>query len=710
MPSYRIYELAKKNKISSKELLDICLELGFEAKSHMSVLDSEQVKKVLKVLDKKESNGKKKSKWEEEKKINIRKVLDRELDREEKEGRLRRRVTKRKDRSTVNEKGKNVKVLDKKSGKQKVERESKIRPDIKKVIELPEGVSAKQLSERINIPSNEIIQTLFNMGEVISINLPLGKDLIEFLSHEYNFKYRFIDFEERLDDVYKDNEKDVVIRPPIVTVMGHVDHGKTTLLDVIRKTKVAVNEVGGITQQIGAYQVEYNSRKITFIDTPGHEAFTTMRARGAKVTDIAVIVIAADDGIMPQTVEAIDHAREAKVPIIIAINKIDLPGADPSKVKKGLTEYNLVPEEWGGDTICVEISAKNKINIEELLEMILLVADLNEIKGNPNTEGSGVIIESRLDKGMGPIGTVIVRRGTIRVGDFFVTGNSWGRVRSIKNEEGKVLKEASLSEPVEILGFPTVPKAGDKFFVVRNERVSKELINKRNYEEKLSRISTARRPITLEDLSDLSKEDEIKSLKIVLKADSNGSLDAVEQALNKIKENKVKINLIHKAVGAISESDILLASASNAIVVGFGVVPTPNAKSLAKKEGIDIRTYNIIYNLIDDIKLAFKGLLEPKIERFEKGKLEVREIFKIPKVGAVAGCYVLEGEVARGDILRVISDGRIIYESKIATIHRFKDDVKKVSTGFECGVRIENFQDVNKGDILEIFEEKEVKE
>ena len=556
------------------------------------------------------------------------------------------------------------------------------------------------------MPSHEIIELLFNMGEVVNINQSLSRDLIEFLSQEYNFKYHIVGFDDRLDEVYEDAEEELKPRPPIVTVMGHVDHGKTTLLDVIRETNVAISEHGGITQRIGAYQVEYKNRKITFIDTPGHEAFTSIRARGARVTDIAVIVIAANDGIMPQTVEAINHAKEAGVPIISAINKIDLPDADPEKIKKGLTEYDLVPEEWGGDTICIEISAKKKINLEEFLEMILLVADLNEIKGNPDSMGTGIIIESRLDKSMGPAGTVIVKRGKITVGDSFITGNSFGRVRSIRDEYGNSIKEAILSQPVEITGFPSVPKAGDKLFVVKDEKSAKELLQRKEYERKMMKIADSRRTLTLEKLSELSKENELIKLKIILKADSQGSLDALVKSLDDIKEEKVKIEIIHKAIGAITESDIMLAVASNAIVIGFGVSLTRSAEQLYKKEGVEVRTYDIIYKLIDDITLAFKGLLKPEVKKVSKGKAEVRETFKLPKVGVIAGSYILEGEVERGNLVNVIRDGNVIFEGKIATLHRFKEDVKKVTSGYECGIRIENFQDINIGDMLEFFEEK----
>jgi translation initiation factor IF-2 len=652
--------------------------------------------------------------WDEEKRFNIKQVLDRVLDKEEREGRVKPSAKVSPAKRTPSKKGQlhdNLFVSEDGSEPKVSKEKTTSRTEIKKNIEFPEGISVKQLSERINVASGEILQSLFNMGDMVTINQPLDKDTIEILSQEYNFKYSIIGFEESIDEEeFNDSEESLVIRPPIVTVMGHVDHGKTTLLDAIRKENVVSSEAGGITQKIGAYQTVFNNRKITFIDTPGHEAFTTMRARGARVTDIAVIVIAADDGIMPQTVEAINHAKQARVPIIVAVNKIDLPNANQEKVKQGLTEYELVPEEWGGDTVFVSISAKNNTNIEGLLEMILLVADMNEIKGNPSAEGIGIIIESKLDKNFGPIGTVLVRRGSIKVGDFFITGNSYGRVRNIKNEYGKNITKAELSQPIEISGFTTVPQAGDKFFIVKNEKVAKDQTSKREYIKKQIRLSEVKKHVTLEDLADLSKENEVKRLKIILKAESNGSLDAVEKSLWDAGEETVKIDIIHKGVGAITDSDILLASASDAIVMGFGVIANAKAKALAKEEKIEIRTYDIIYKLIDDIKLAFRGMLEPKYEEKVKGNIEVREIFKVTKMGNIAGCYVLDGEAERGDSVRIIRDGSVIYTSKIDTLHRFKDDVKKVSAGYECGIRIENYQDVSKGDLFEVFEQKEIKQ
>ena len=657
------------------------------------------------VDEKKEDPGtkhKKKMGWEEEKKINIQSVLSKELDREEKDGRLKARFLQKKRADT----GKARKKTGTKE-KQTLEEARKKRPEIKKTVEIPEGVTVKQLSERVNIPSNEIITILFNMGEIITLNDTLSKDLIEYLSNEYEFKYRMIGFEEKMEEVYQDAPEDLIERAPIVTVMGHVDHGKTTLLDSIRETEVADSEAGGITQHIGAYQVNYNDRKITFIDTPGHEAFTSIRARGARVTDIAIIVVAADDGIMPQTIEAIDHAKDAGVPIIVAINKIDLPNADPNRIKQSLTEHDLVPEDWGGDTIVVEISAKNKIKLEDLLEMVLLVADMNEIKGNPTAVGMGIIIESRLDKGMGAIGTLIVKRGKIKIGNSFVTGESYGRIRTIKDEAGNTLKEASLSQPVEITGFSSVPKAGDKLFIVKNEKVAKELLARKNYEKKISQIEESKTIVTLENLAEVSREKELKKLKIILKAESGGSVDAVEKSLGNIQHDDIKIEIIHKGIGAITDSNVMLGAAANAIVIGFGVVPTAKALALNKKEKIDLRTYRIIYKLIDDIKLAFEGLLEPETIIIEKGKADVREVFKVSKIGQVAGCYITEGSVERSDMARVTRDGVIINEGKIGTLRRFKDDAKTVASGYECGIRLENFQDIKKDDILEFFEVKQ---
>jgi translation initiation factor IF-2 len=700
-----VKESSRKKAVKEKEKAAKMTSPKTKAKSEVKVKKAEKkdevkVEKETKAAEEESRQTKAKLDWEEVKRLSIKSVIDKELDKEEKEGRIRARLIQKR-KAAPARKVKTTRTLKEEGAGQK--EKVKKRPEIKKVIEISEGITIKELSEKISIPSNEMIKLLFDMGENININQSLSKDLIEYLSHEYSFKYHIIGFEEKLDEVYKDDEKDLKPRPPIVTVMGHVDHGKTTLLDAIRETSVAVSEVGGITQKIGAYQVDYKKKKITFIDTPGHEAFTSIRARGARVTDIAVVVVAADDGIMPQTVEAIDHAKDAGVPIIIAINKVDLPNANPDKVKQGLTEHNLVPEEWGGDTVCVEISAKKKTNLDELLEMILLVTDLNEIKGSPESEGAGIIIESRLDKGLGPVGTVVVKRGNIKVGDSFITGSSLGRIRSIRDENGKNIRKAVLSQPVEVTGFSSAPKAGDKLFIVKNEKAAKELLSRKDYEKKMMMIAESRKSMSLEELFELSKETDIKTLKLILKADSNGSLDAVEKSLNQIEEEKIKLNIIHKAIGAVKESDVMLAAASSAIIIGFGVVPTQKADELCKKEKVEVRTYDVIYKLIDDIKLAFKGMLEPEVKRVDKGKAEVREIFKLPKIGVIAGSYILEGEVERGDKVNVVRDGKVIYEGKVATLHRFKEDVKKVASGYECGIKLDEYQDLIKGDVLEFY-------
>lgn len=700
----KLIEQAKKaekeeEKVAKKKSVKSSRKRDFKEKDAIMESMEESIDIEDEEIPEAQEPAKEKHSWEEEKKISIKSVLSKELDKEEKSGRLKARFlqTKRKDDRKTRQK-------DSKKSKKSLEEAKKKRPGIKKIVELHEGITIKQLSERINIPSNEIINVLFGMGEMLSINHSLTKDIIEVLANEYSFKYRMVGFEEKLEEVYHDADEDLVDRAPIVTVMGHVDHGKTTLLDAFRETEVASSEAGGITQHIGAYQIEYNKKKITFIDTPGHEAFTSIRARGARITDIAVIVVAADDGIMPQTVEAIDHAKDAGVPIIIAINKIDLPNADPEKVKQKLTEYELVPEDWGGDTIVVEISAKKNKNLNDLLEMILLVSEMNELKGNPDAVGTGVIIESRLDKGMGAIGSLIVRRGSIRVGDSFVTGDSYGRIRTIKDEKGKNLKEAVLSQPVRVTGFSSVPKAGDRLFVVKNEKVAKELLAKKDYDKRMIQQGEEKKIITLENLAEVSAEGEMKKLKIILKAESEGSVDAVVKSLSKIETDEIKIEVIHKGIGAIKESDILLASAANAITIGFGVIITSKAKELNEKEKVDVRTYTIIYKLIDDIKLAFEGMLEPETVIIEKGKAEVRELFKVSKIGKIAGSYITEGQVDRGDMARVVRDGSIIHEAKVAALHRFKDDVKSVATGYECGIRLEDFQDIKKDDVLEFFE------
>jgi translation initiation factor IF-2 len=483
--------------------------------------------------------------------------------------------------------------------------------------------------------------------------------------------------------------------------MGHVDHGKTSLLDAIRKANVTASEAGGITQHIGAYQVTINGKKIVFLDTPGHEAFTEMRARGAKVTDVAVLVVAADDGVMPQTIEAINHAKAANIPIIVAINKIDKPNANPDRVKQQLSEYGLIPEDWGGDTVCVPVSAINKKGINTLLEMILLVAEMCELKANPKTNAVGTIIEAKLDKGRGPVATVIVQKGTLYIGDAIVAGTAYGRVRAMIDDKGKRLKEAGPSVPVEVLGLSDVPNAGDLLYTVKDEKLARQIAEKRKEKQKESELKQANQKVTLDKLFQKIQKGEVKELNIIIKGDVQGSVEALIRALEKLSYDKVKVKVIHGAVGSVTESDVMLASASNAIIIGFNVRPEPNAKKIAEKEKVDIRTYRVIYNVIDDIELAMKGMLEPSFREAVIGRAEVRATFKVPGVGIVAGCYVLEGQITRNSLIRVIRDGIIVYEGKLDSLKRFKDDVKEVNEGYECGIGLEKFNDIKEGDILE---------
>ena len=573
-----------------------------------------------------------------------------------------------------------------------------------KDLRVREGSTVKEFAELIKESPSDLIKKLMALGEMITINQPLSPEAISVLAEEFGYKAKIVAPEE---EEYEGEEKDLEGRPPVVTIMGHVDHGKTLLLDAIRKTDVVSTEVGGITQHIGAYQIVYDNKKITFVDTPGHEAFTAMRARGAKITDIAVLVVAADDGVMPQTVEAVDHARAAQVPIIVAINKIDKKGANPDQVKRQLGEIDLVPEEWGGQTVFVSVSAKQRQNLEELLEMILLVAEINGFKATLHGPARGISIEAKLDKGRGPVATVLVQHGVLKVGDAIVSGQTYGKVRALLSDKGDPVSEATPSQPVEVLGFSAVPAAGDEVRVVASEKVAREIAEERALKRRLIERG-APRHISLDDLSERIKEGEIKELKLILKADVQGSIEALDGTLAKIPQNEVKLNILHKGVGGIAETDVMLAAASNAIVIGFNVRPETKAKEMATKEGVDMRMYNVIYKLVEDIEAARTGLLEPVIEEKELGEVEVRATFRIPKVGAIAGCYVKSGEITRDSKVRLVREGVVVYEGKVASLKRFKEDASKVASGYECGVGLENFQDIKVGDILETFIEIKV--
>ena len=557
----------------------------------------------------------------------------------------------------------------------------------------------------------DIIKKLFMIGVAANINQELEPDMIALIAEEYGVKVEEkIEVDEaefeKIEEV--DDPKELVERPPVVTVMGHVDHGKTTLLDSIRHTNVTAQEAGGITQHIGAYQVEYNGKKITFLDTPGHEAFTTMRARGAKVTDIAIIVVAADDGVMPQTVEAINHAKAANVPIIVALNKMDKPEANPDKVKQELMEHNLIPEEWGGDTIFVPISALKGEGLDELMEMVLLVAEMAELKANPNRLARGTVIEAQLDKGRGPVATVLVQNGTLRVGDPIVVGNTYGRVRAMTNDQGRRLKEAGPSTPVEITGLHDVPQAGDQFKVFEDEKKARLISETRAERQKQAELQSRSR-LNLDELFKQIQEGEVKEVNVILKADVQGSVEALRSALEKLDVEGVRVKIIHAGVGAITESDISLAQASNAIVIGFNVRPQPQAKQLAEQEKVDVRLYRVIYDVIDEMEKAMKGMLDPEYQEKVIGTVEVRQIFKVSKVGTIAGSYVREGKITRDSLVRLIRDGVVIHEGKINALKRFKDDVREVPQGYECGITIENFNDIKEGDIIEAYVMEEVK-
>ncbi|HKG11361.1 MAG TPA: translation initiation factor IF-2 [Gaiellaceae bacterium] len=579
-------------------------------------------------------------------------------------------------------------------------------------VTVPSGVTVKDLSAALGIPVAQIIKIMMAAGEMVTITQSLPDEaVIEIggaVEREVHIK-RAADEEEEVE-VYEDSESDLEERPPVVTIMGHVDHGKTTLLDAIRQTSVVETEAGGITQHIGAYQADHDGRKITFLDTPGHEAFTAMRARGAKVTDIAVLVVAADDGVMPQTKESISHARAAEVPIVVAVNKIDLPAANPDRVKSELASEELQPEEWGGSTQYSEVSAKQGQNLDDLLERILLVADAElELKANPHVEASGPIIESRLDIGRGPVATMLVHRGTLKVGDAIVAGDAWGKVRALYNYRGEKIREAGPGDPVEILGFDKPPAAGEHARVVENERAARQSAQTRG--ERLRREQLAqqtRRRMRLEDVFNRLQEGEAQDLNLVLKGDVVGSVEAAVGELEKIEHPEVRVNVIHKGVGGITEGDVMLASASSAMIVGFNVRPNAEARALADREGVEIRTYRVIYQLTEDIEQALVGMLKPTEVEETIGEAEVRALFRVSRLGTIAGCYVTNGVVRRNGQVRVVRDGTVVQESTIADLKRFKDDVREVQEGFECGIRLDGFNDVKEGDVLEVYETRQV--
>ncbi len=573
------------------------------------------------------------------------------------------------------------------------------------VITVPEEITVADLAAMLKRTAAEVVKKLFTLGMMATVNQVIDYDTAEIVATELGAKVKkevVITIEDRIIDDHEDNEEDLLPRSPVVCVMGHVDHGKTSLLDAIKNTSVTETEAGGITQHLGAYRVHINGQDITFLDTPGHAAFTAMRARGAMATDIAILVVAADDGIMPQTIEAINHAKAAGVSIVVAINKMDKPDASPDKIMQQLTEHELIPEEWGGDVICVPVSAKTRMNIDTLLESVLLVAEMKELKANPNRAGKGIVIEARLDKGRGPVATLLVQNGTLKSGDIIVAGTAVGRVRVMTDDKGNKVNEAGPSVPVEITGLAEVPTGGDAFDCVSDERLARELVEQRKTSQKEEAFRSMQK-VTLDNLFDSINEGSLKDLNIIVKADVQGSVEAVRQSLEKLSNEEVRVKVIHGGVGAINGSDVMLANASNALIVGFNVRPDPVAEQNAERDSVEMRMYRVIYDCIEEVEAAIKGMLAPKYRDVEMGKAEVRNVFKLSSSGTIAGSYVTEGKITRNSKIRVVRDGIVIFEDEIASLKRFKDDQREVASGYECGIGLERFNDIKEGDILEAY-------
>lgn len=682
MSKIRVYELAKELNVSSKDLITLLMEeFGVEVKNHMSVIEDEDAALIQELIGENGIPQEKKS------------IVD------EYEDQLAEEVNK-----GVRKKKKTKKEIE----CEEIERNAEAACG---VVEIGDTITVKELCEKLGKPTADVIKNLIFLGVMAGVNQEIDFATAEKLCEKYEViaerkeeETELEAFEEDTDVVEENLEK----RPPIVTIMGHVDHGKTSLLDAIRKAKVTDTEAGGITQHIGAYTVTLNGEKITFLDTPGHEAFTAMRARGAQVTDIVILVVAADDGIMPQTKEAISHCKAANVPMIVAINKIDRPGANVDRVKQELTEHGLVAEDWGGDTICVPVSAKTGENLDSLLEMILLTAEMQELTADPNRKSKGTVIEAKLDKGRGAVASLLIQNGTLHVGDSILVGSTYGRIRAMFDDMGKKIKSAGPSIPVEVLGLSEVPAAGDRFVVVKDEKTARNMAEIRKDKIKTESHQASHR-VSLEDLYSQIQEGKVKELSIIVKADVQGSVEAIRQSLEKLSTDDVKVRVIHGAVGAITETDITLAAASNALMIGFNVRPDSNAVAMAEKDGVDIKTYRIIYDAIEDVKSAMIGMLDPEYKEVINGKAEVRMTYKISNVGTIAGCYVTDGKIVRNSEIRVIRDGIVIFESVLASLKRFKDDAKEVNKGYECGLSVERFNDLKEGDIIESFTMEAVK-
>ncbi|MBQ9737584.1 MAG: translation initiation factor IF-2 [Clostridia bacterium] len=752
MTKIKAYEISKGFGVPSKEVVNVLHEYGVSEKNHMSALDEKELDVIFEYYtqknqvesfealfvqvevpeEKKEESAKTENADDSsnatdstieteiefvDEPIQARKTrvvdtrannvdLDR-LDNEKLEELIPENVkeTGNSSKQKIKSGNKKSKLVKEKQGPK--EPEKPVKKEKKEVLEVlvPDSITVGELAERLNKPSTEVIKKLMMLGIMASVNETLDFDTASLIVEDFGgvVEHEIILTEEdKLFNDVEDAPESLQPRSPVVVVMGHVDHGKTSLLDTIRNSNVTEGEFGGITQHIGAYRVRINDKKITFLDTPGHEAFTAMRARGALVTDIAILVVAADDGIMPQTIEAINHAKAAEVSIIVAINKIDKEGANPDRVRQELTEHGLVPEEWGGDTICVEVSAKQKLNIDKLLEMVLLVAEMKELKANPDRLAKGTVVEALLDKGRGPVATLLVQNGTLRTGDIVVAGTAVGRVRAMNDDKGKAIKKAGPSVPVEILGLSEVPDGGDTFYVVEDERKAREVVEARKFKQK-QESQKASQAVSLDNLFEQIEAGNTKTLNIIVKADVQGSVEAVRQSLERITNEEVNVKVIHGAVGAVTESDVMLATASNAIIVGFNVRPTPGATVSADASDVDIRLYRVIYDAIEDIEAAMKGMLAPKFREQVTGHIEIRTTFRVSGVGTIGGAYVTDGKVQRNSLVRVVRDGIVIHEGELGSLKRFKDDVKEVASGYECGVSIEKFNDIKEGDVVEAY-------
>ena len=729
----RVHEMAKKHGIKNREFLEVLKkDIGITVTSHLSNLDEEQVEKIdayfakMNMLKVEEPEPVKVHKEKKEEKP-IRKIIDEdETDKDE----IHTQKNNKKNKFQQKNKNKNHGFEDENDGNHKNKNKKKkgrrtdfvvktaeatpdvIEEDGIKIIKFRGELTLGDFADKLGVNSGEIIKKLFLKGKMFTINSPITLELAEELAADYDVLVEEeqeveLDFGEKFALEIEDKEADLKERPPVITIMGHVDHGKTSLLDAIRTTNVVSGEAGGITQKIGAYQIEKDGRKITFVDTPGHEAFTDMRARGAQVTDIAILVVAADDGVMPQTIEAISHAKVAKVPIIVAVNKIDKPEANPMKVKQELMEHGLVSVEWGGDVEFVEVSAKQRLNLDVLLDTILITAEILELKGNTKKRAKGVVLESRLDPKIGPIADILVQEGTLKIGDVIVAGEVQGKVKALLNDKGDRVNSVSVSQPVEVIGFNNVPDAGDTMYVIQNEQHAKRIVEEVRKERKIQ--ETTKKTISLESLSDQFKHEDLKELNLILRADSKGSVDALRDSLLKLSNDEVAVNIIQAASGAITESDVKLAETAGAIIIGYSVRPTTKALKEAETSKVEIRTSSIIYHITEDIEKALAGMLEPEFKENYLGRIEIKKVFKVSKVGNVAGCVVIDGKVKNDSNIRILRDNVVIYEGKLSSLKRFKDDAKEVVAGQECGLGVENFNDIKDGDVVEAFEMVEVK-